>query len=199
MNDWIWSFKSYISVWIDSIENCDRIPHFLNEKALAYWTRFAWFCAFNLCPFKTFDFDRFDRRDCDRKFVIDADRFGSISCIDFERLNCCPAFAWFWGNLTLRYLFNFEIDLINHSISIQLKFDSIRTGVALYSILSLKLNSFRWNQNLCFYTIHWVETEEISTIAQTRDFYLLCKEISSWHLMDRFDRSKLEPKSILCR
>lgn len=78
MNDWIWSFKSYISVWIDSIENCDRIPHFLNEKALAYWTRFAWFCAFNLCPFKTFDFDRFDRRDCDRKFVIDADRFGSI-------------------------------------------------------------------------------------------------------------------------
>ena len=32
----------------------------------------------------------------------------------------------------------------------QLKFDSIRTGVALYSNSTLKLNSFRWSSNLLF-------------------------------------------------
>jgi hypothetical protein len=85
----------------------------------------------------------------------------------------------------------------------QLKFDSIRIGVVLYSILSSNSTHSCWHSNLCFYTIHWVETEEFQQDANSRLLFVMQRnlelasgsivQILSWNwsfvdsLIDQFD------------
>lgn len=102
--------------------------------------------------------------------------------IDFERIELLSSFrysiAWFWGSLIVLYLFNFELIWSIILIQMQLKSEWIQIGVELYSIPSS--NSIHSVETQTSVSIRFIESKQMNfNGTQTRDCYLLCKEISS--------------------
>ena len=182
------------------MKHCDRIPHFLNEKAYAYLDKTCLVFAHSIhVRSKHLTFDGFWSKDCDRKFVIVVLIILNQSQIDFERIRLLSSFRFFY-RLVLRQFDSLFICLtLNHfdqSFLYKCSSSLIQFEQELNSIQIPLSNSMNRIETKVWTSTEWIESkqENFNGDANSRLLFVMQRNLEFDRWMDSFKTiSEIDP------